>query len=423
MADELFLHQNMQTNDEKKKKFQKTKETFLVSICIQMITIPVMCQFFYEISIYAVWINMVILPCMGVLLGLGILGGIVGCVNLFVGKLFLYPCYLILLFFDRICEGFECLPHSSLITGSLSVWMLLFWYGLLFVFVMVRMKKRKFPAVFILLPFCMLLYGQKQSAFEIDILDVGQGDGIYIAAGDNTNLFIDGGSTDVSKAGTYRILPFLKYRGIRRIDYWFVSHCDADHISGLCEIIEADYRIRHLVVSSYMPKDDAWKDLKALAEKKGIDIVSMKEGDAIKGEKNRWRIECLAPNKENSEMDRNKNSMVLLLQHADCVGFFGGDLGEEEERELVREKKLPKTDVYKASHHGSKTSNSAEILNALKPEIAVISCSMNNHYGHPGKETLERLEETGSFIYETRYLGQIKIMGENLEVKGFSVLE
>ena len=115
--------------------------------------------------------------------------------------------------------------------------------------------------------------------------------------------------------------------------------------------------------------------------------------------------------------------MALLLQHPDCVGFFGGDMGEKEEQKLVREIELPKTDVYKASHHGSDASNGREILNVLQPEIAVISCSMKNRYGHPGKGTIERLEETGSCIYETRYLGQIKILGENLEVKGFSVLE
>ena len=404
------------------RKFQNIKETFLVSLCIQLVTIPVMCQYFYEISTYAILINMVVLPCMGILLGLGIAGGITACVIPFAGKVLLYPCYLILLFFDRICESFAKLPKSSLITGKLSVEMLLLWYGLLFLFLLLR-KKKKIPVLLFLLPFGLLFFGPKQNTFEMDILDVGQGDGVYISTGDHTSVFIDGGSTDVSKVGTYRILPFLKCRGIRKIDYWFVSHCDADHISGLSEIIEADYEIRHLVVSAYMPEDDAWKELKDLAERKEIAILTMKAGDAIKGENDAWEIACLAPARQSQGADRNENSMALLLQHPDCVGFFGGDMGEEEERNLVKEKELPQIDVYKASHHGSDTSNSSEILNAFQPEIAVISCSMKNRYGHPGKGTIERLEEAGSRIYETRYLGQIKILGENLEVKGFSVLE
>ena len=424
LAEELFWHRQTDTEEEQKAGIvQNAKETFLVSLCIQLVTIPVMCRFFYEISIYAVCINMVILPCMGILLGFGIVGGIVGCIAPLAGKIILYPCYMILLFFDGVCKASAKLPYSSWITGSLSASGVLLWYGFLFLFLFVRKKVQKLPKIFLLLPFCILLFGQRQNPFEIDVLDVGQGDGIYISMGDGVSVFVDGGSSDVSKAGLYRILPFLKYRGIRRIDYWFVSHCDADHISGLCEIIEADYEIRHLAVSAYMPKDDAWKELKGLAEKKGIDIITMKKGDAVTQAGDGWKIQCLAPIQQSGEADRNKNSMVLLLQHADCIGFFGGDMGEAEERKLAGQKNLPKVDVYKASHHGSDTSNSREILDALEPEISVISCGLNNRYGHPGKGTLERLEEAGSRIYETRYLGQIKIMGRNLDVKGFSVLE
>ena len=77
-----------------------------------------------------------------------------------------------------------------------------------------------------------LLFPQKKS-FEIDFLDVGQGDGIYLCTGGGTSMFIDGGSTDVKQVGKYRILPFLKAKGVSEISYWFVSHTDTDHVSGL----------------------------------------------------------------------------------------------------------------------------------------------------------------------------------------------
>lgn len=425
MLAKALLPEKMEENERERKIriVSKIKETFLVSVCIQFVTIPVMCCFFYEISVYAVWINMAILPCMGILLGMGIAGGAAGCIVPFAGKIFLYPCYLILIAFDRICECFARLPHSSLITGGLSVQTFAAWYASVFFFILFWKRKKRFYAMLFFLPCCMLVFGQKKTEFEMDILDVGQGDGIYISMGDNTHVFLDGGSTDVSKVGIYRILPFLKYNGIRRIDYWFVSHCDADHISGLCEIIEAGYEIRCLAVSAYMPQDDAWMELKALAEKKGIGILTMKEGDAVKGEDDTWGIRCLAPKERNGKKGRNEHSMALLLEHADCVGFFGGDMGEEEERLLTGWNQLPEADIYKASHHGSDTSNGRELLSALRPRIAVISCGMKNRYGHPGAKTMERLEEMGSRIYETRYLGQIKIMGANLEVKGFSMLE
>ena len=168
---------------------------------------------------------------------------------------------------------------------------MLLWYGLLAFLLIWKKKKQNLSVLLFLLPICILLPAPAQSSWEADLLDVGQGDGIYLALGDGTSAFIDGGSSDVSKVGTYRILPFLKYRGIRQIDYWFVSHCDADHINGLSEAVQEGYPIRNLVVSKYMPDDAAWKKLKTLVKKRGIPILYMKPGDTIRGRKNDWSID------------------------------------------------------------------------------------------------------------------------------------
>ena len=91
--------------------------------------------------------------------------------------------------------------------------------------------------------------------------------------------------------------------------------------------------------------------------------------------------------------------------------------------ELVREGNLPRADVYKVSHHGSSSSSSSAFLDRMKPKVAVVSCSMKNRYHHPAKETLELLSAAGSRIYETRYMGQIKIRDIRLEAEGFAVLK
>ncbi len=102
----------------------------------------------------------------------------------------------------------------------------------------------------------MLLCYNGKEKFEIDILDVGQGDGTFIQYADGTAVFIDGGSTSKDKIGKYTIIPFLKSKGISEISYWFVSRADEDHINGLYELMEAGYKIDNLAVSQSAAKCD-----------------------------------------------------------------------------------------------------------------------------------------------------------------------
>lgn len=406
-----------------KKIRKKAREALFVSFCIQLTTIPIMRCFFYEISVYAVLVNLFVLPCMGILLGMGIAGGLAGCLLPALGKILLYPCNLILLLFDLLCGGFLKLPCSVLITGTASARWMLCWYGVIFLFLAVRKYGKRIPVYALAAPLAVMLAAQKTPEFAIDVLDVGQGDGIYLSFGDGASVFIDGGSSSVQGVGTYRILPFLKYKGVRRMDYWFVSHCDADHVSGLLEVMEAGYEVENLVVSKYMPKDAAWEKLKAEAEAKGISILNMEQGAFIRSSAESWSIKCLFPSGKGEETDRNANSLALLFERGRFHALFAGDIGEEQEKELLREWELPRIDVYKASHHGSDYSNCRELLQKIRPEITVISCGRKNRYGHPGKEAVKRILETESRIYETGVLGQIKITGEHLEEGEATVLK
>lgn len=395
---------------------KSVKETFVVSLCIQVVTIPIMCQFFYEISVYTVFVNLVILPCMGALLGIGILGGVLGCFLPVLAKYLLIPCCLILQIFEIVCQSFLKLPYASCITGELSEGKILLWYGMVAGFLLLKKYGKGRKLFVLILPLCFLLLLQSTPSFEIDFLDVGQGDGVYITTGDGTNLFIDGGSSSVSKVGIYRILPFLKKRGVKRIDYWFVSHCDNDHISGLLEVLEENYEIKTLVVSEKIPKDEAWQELQNLAVAKQISIMKMKEGDVLKGRKENgdenWSIRCLFPNKSYKTQDRNALSLTLLFEKESFTGLFAGDISEEEEKILLKNKSLQKIDVYKVSHHGSKYSNSKELLEVIKPDITVISCGLYNSYGHPHAEAVRRLEDVGSEMFYTMKSGEILIQIE-----------
>lgn len=118
--------------------------------------------------------------------------------------------------------------------------------------------------------FGMVLLLREKPQFEINVLDVGQGDGIFIQTEEGEHFFVDGGSSDVKQVGAYRILPFLKAKGIASVKGWMVSHADQDHISGLVELLEEGYPIEYLIVADGMVRDEASKELLHMAKKPGV---------------------------------------------------------------------------------------------------------------------------------------------------------
>lgn len=174
--------------------------------------------------------------------------------------------------------------------------------------------------------------------FELDVLDVGQGDGIYLHTKEGTNFFFDGGSTDVSKVGTYRMLPFLKAKGVKKIDYWIVSHTDADHISGLKEILQAEYEIDHIVFSKYVLNDEAYQELLALAQTYGTEILKMDCGDIFTdGEAG---LRCIFPDQTYKSDDKNALSLVLRYEDEEFPVFLPGTSAAQKNSILWNTKRL-----------------------------------------------------------------------------------
>ena len=383
-------------------------ETFLVSFSIQLATVPLTAYFFYEVPVWSMCINCFVLPVVGVLLFLGLSGGVVGMFVGFLARVLFLPCHWILLFYRKICEISQKLPFSNVITGQPAVWKLvLFYLALAGCLVLMRKKaSRKGFVPLALAGLCLVLWNPIRG-MELDILDVGQGDAIFLHTESDTNLFFDGGSTDVKKVGTYRILPFLKAKGVSDIDYWIVSHTDADHISGLCEILDNGYRVKNLVVSDRIPQDEAYGELENLARVHDCEMIRLHCGDAIKD--NRMKLQCIFPDESYSATEKNALSLVMRYEDAFFSGLFTGDISEAEEQYLLKKNGLGKVNFYKAAHHGSKYSNSEVFLLQLSPEISVISCAARNRYGHPGESAVQHISQTGSDLYYTMTSGRIRI--------------
>ena len=421
------------------------KEALQSGFAINLAMLPLVALTYFEIPVYSIWVNLLVLPLVGLVFVSGILGLAAGLMGLSICGLFFKPAGAVLSFYQKLAGTVAQIPGALYVSGKPDEWKVIAYYLLLgttlfglWLLKLYQKRKRLQQAGMArveesgkkrcdrprrlylgikvwgsaLLLALLLVHGK--ASFELDILDVGQGDGIYLCTRDGCSFFFDGGSTTVSEAGTYRILPFLKAKGLGSLDYWFVSHADADHISGIEEVLAAGYPVKYLVVSEEMPRDDAWEELAAYADAAGTGILTMQAGDVIRTQT--AELTCLYPDDGDQEVfdDRNDLCLTLYLRQKfddgrEFTALLAGDLSADAEKLLVERKLIQPTSLYKVCHHGSKYSSSEELLEALQPEYAVISCGLINWYGHPSAECIERLTDSGASVYYTMYQGQISI--------------
>ena len=428
----------------------KCRESLVMGLGIQITTLPLVALYYYELPIYALFLNSVVLMLVKYVVGVGGVAAVAGVWCLGLGTILMQPCNWILGLYQWACELTLLLPGARVITGCPAKWQIVLYYIMLGIFLWVLARRTEvlrkqrdakqellkergsdkktdravvavhrkiemfWVALWLILMISVILFHPLEKG-EVDILDVGQGDGSYVCTANGTTMFIDGGSLDVPDVGDNRILPFLKYKGVKGIDYWFVSHTDQDHISGLTEVLESGYPVRHLVFAAAVRENEKTVELAGVAQEAGTKVVYMQAGDVLVA--GSARLRCLYPTAGEQREDINELSLVLRLEEDGSSCLFTGDISSEVEKELLAIGAIEEVDFLKAAHHGSKYSNSYEFLQALQPKIVSISCGENNRYGHPGEETLERLNQVDSKILRTDQNGEIRIMVKASDVE------
>lgn len=400
-----------------RKQIHKLVDGAMVSVAVNIALFPIMLWFYYEFSVYSTLLNIIVVPLMSVLLGFGMAGSFLLMSVEPIGIFLLKVCDLILQFFETITLVGSRLPFASIVLGKPNIWEIFIYYViLLFIIVFGRKCKKKHICMLFLGSLLLFVY-RPNGNLQVTMLDVGQGDGIFIKGPTGMTCLIDGGSSDVEELGKYRLEPYLKSQGVGTLDYVFVTHGDADHYSGIEEMIDRQafgVVISNLVLPGNFKYDDELNMLAKKATQNGIRVLVIDEGESISG--GNLYIKCVQPGKSDTKLQGNAGSMVLEIYCGAFSMLCTGDVEGDGEEILTKHLQKKTYHVLKVAHHGSKNSTTEEFLKTIQAEIALISAGVGNSYGHPHKETTERLQKAGYQIYETPKTGAITLI-----VKGNSL--
>ncbi len=260
--------------------------------------------------------------------------------------------------------------------------------------------------VTVILVFGSMWQGQSDRV-KVAFLDVGQGDAVLIRSGKRAVLI------DTGSGYTHTAVDQLKRLGIRELDLMLISHGDADHCGAVPELVR-EVNVSAALVGPGTSHDRAGAAAIQALREAGTDVRVASSGATLSGP---WgKLTCLYP--LNPEADSlksdNAQSLIWLWECEGVSAVFSGDAPNVVERELVRTQTLPDIDLLMAGHHGSRSSTSARWLNALTPEMVIVSCGINNQYGHPAADVLTRIVAIDTGVFRTDLMGAVlfEVRGE-----------
>jgi competence protein ComEC len=399
------------------KKYLKNIILFLlVSLAAQIGTLPFTLAYFGKLSVIALLANLIVIPMIGVIVGLGITTVLLNILEPGLAALYAAANDLIIEVLFLAVHFAGSSDYSYLTVRNFSLYdSVLFYLLIIPMFYYLYRVKNILPKILLIFLiainyFVLASFDDKEllskDSLDIIAIDVGQGDAILIKFPNNQTALIDAGDANsFIDNGERVILPLLNYLNIDKIDYGFISHLDADHYGGFIHLI-LENKIAHIIKP---PADTSNKDIRLEKFLSEMNIpVSYYKKDKI--DIGNVRIYMLNDSGDPiySTLSTNDKSGVLKLVYGNTSFLFTGDVEKKAEKYYSSYyKDFLKTDVLKVAHHGSTTSSSPEFIYYAWPDISIISAGIQNKFNHPSSIILNRLNAAGSKIFRTDLNGAI----------------
>ncbi len=280
--------------------------------------------------------------------------------------------------------------------------------------------------------------GQATGKLRVDFLDVGQGDAALITFPDNTTLLVDAGGRpgpfqtqaddgdaeefqpETRSIGESVVCEYLWWRGLDHVDYILATHADADHIDGLNDVAQ-NFKVRAALVARTPDADDEYARFAKTLAARGIPRRLLAGGDELHFGNVKVNVLWPTPRPESSAPSGNNDSIVLRLQFGERAILLTGDIETAGEQGMLASGADLHADVVKVAHHGSKTSSTQVLIDAVHPRYAFISVGQTSIFGHPNAEVIERWQKSGAEVMKTGESGTISVItnGNGLTVETF----
>ena len=416
-------------------------QSIFISVWILLCTLPVMAVSYYEVPIYSLALNLLVIPLMSLLLTCGVILVICPISSVVTARII----GLILYSYKGACAYLENsgigrinlgAPNTAQAVVYYFLLVLAVWWPLIHIrFNVIGSLRRNIVTGMIVVLALFLFCIRPCRGLDVYMLDVGQGDCMVIR-NDNKNVYIiDGGSSSVKKVGEYRIIPCLKWMGVNEIEAVFITHPDSDHMNGLIELLAEQRKealtVKRVYIYAGAMGAEEYDELSMLCRNSNVELLGISRGDVLADGELKFGV--LSPGiggyvntigmrslETNLDTTSNNASLVMYIKYKDFDMLKTGDVEDEGEKDILRSGILDEfisndkssdnkcIDVLKVAHHGSSGSSSLSFLSEINPEVSLISVGARNQYGHPHEETLERLEALGGEILRTDELGCIK---------------
>src|SRR6056297_558166 len=253
------------------------------------------------------------------------------------------------------------------------------------------------------------VFGALNPGLEVTFFDVGEGDSVFIETPRHYQIVVDGGpsSTTLLKKINQE-LPFWD----RHLDLMVLTHPDKDHLAGLLPVFKY-YEVEKVLWTGVVKETAIYQEWREVLEESGSEVIIAEEDQDLESPQVYFDVlyPFLSFNRQTFS-DYNGTSVVMKVVYQGGQFLLTGDISETIENKLIREEVDLQSDILKVAHHGSQSSTGRSFLNAVRPQMAVISVGENS-YGHPDKAVLNRLKDYGITTLRTDQEGDIKIKFNN----------
>jgi|HubBroStandDraft_6_1064221.scaffolds.fasta_scaffold11286_2 competence protein ComEC len=419
-------------------------ELLVITLALQIGMLPLMARDFHRVTLSAPLVNLAAVPVTGIVVPLGFLTLAGGLILPSLGKLLAVPLAWVTMLLVHVVQWFAHSPGWSYRIPGPPTWLVLVflvagalvaatgrisyaWRGWAS-----RCAATVLAATALTIAIVPFAPTRSVGKLELTVLDVGQGDSLFVVSPHGRTLLIDGGGslggflgheehTGIDP-GEEAVSPYLWSRGFQKLDVVALTHAHQDHIGGLTAILD-NFRVGTLWIGREV-ESAALANLEKLAHEKKIPIVH-----EIRGKTFSWdgvETQFLWPEippEEVGPSPKNNDSLVLQMKYGERTFMLPGDAEKQAESAVLDENSETalRADVLKVGHHGSKNSTMPRFLEAVHPRVAVISAGEDNPYGHPNPELLERLSAAGVRVLRTDRDGAVHVLtdGKGLEISCF----